>query len=380
MSAIHFSLQATDGRARAGVLRTQRSTIHTPVFMPVGTKGSVKGMSSEELYGLGATIILANTYHLLLRPGVEVVKGLGGMHKMMNWSRSILTDSGGYQVFSLSKMNKVSEEGVLFQSNYDGEEVHLTPEKAVETQKLLGSDIMMVLDECIPYPATEDEAKESMQRSLRWAQRSRQVERGDGQALFGIVQGGMYPKLREECLEQLVEIGFDGYAIGGLSVGEAPQLMDEMVEVTTRLMPKNSPRYLMGVGTPRDIVEAVWRGVDMFDCVIPTRHARTGKIYTDNGTINIANSQFRLDDSPLDQNCICYTCQNYSRGYLRHLFQQNEILSTRLNTLHNLHYYIELTRKIRNEICRGTFAQFYREFSKRPRIYEDELTKKGDIE
>lgn len=375
MSAIRFDIEATDGRARAGILRTPTSTIHTPVFMPVGTKGSVKGMTPEELQDLGVTIILSNTYHLMLRPGTEVVRALGGLHKMMNWSRSILTDSGGYQVFSLSKMNKVSEEGVIFQSSYDGEEILLTPEKSITVQKELGSDIVMVLDECTTYPVTEEIARESMNRTLRWASRSRIITLGEKQSLFGIIQGGMYPKLREECLDQLLEIGFDGYAIGGLSVGEEPQLMDEIVEVTTKVMPENAPRYLMGVGTPRDIVEAVWRGVDMFDCVIPTRHARTGKLYTSEGRINIANSKYRSDDSPLDRECLCYTCQNYSLGYLRHLFQQNEILSSRLNTLHNLHYYIELIRKIRDAILRGTFTQFYRDFSKLPRTDED----KGDF-
>src|SRR3990167_404685 len=374
MSAIRFDIEATEGRARAGILRTHTSTIHTPVFMPVGTKGSVKGMTPEELQDLGVTVILANTYHLMLRPGTEVVRGLGGLHKMMHWSRSILTDSGGYQVFSLSKMNKVSEEGVLFQSSYDGAEVLLTHEKSLEVQRELGSDIVMVLDECTPFPASEEVARESMKRSLRWAQRGKNVELGEKQSVFGIIHGGMFPKLREECLEELLEIGFDGYAIGGLSVGEEAQAMDEIVEVTTKVMPENAPRYLMGVGTPRDIVEAVWRGVDMFDCVIPTRHARTGKLYTSEGRINIANSQYRLDDSPLDRACLCYTCQNYSRGYLRHLFQQNEILSSRLNTLHNLNYYIRLTHKIRDSIYRGTFARFYRDFSLLPRTEED----KGD--
>jgi queuine tRNA-ribosyltransferase len=374
MNSLCFDIEATDARARAGVLRTPTSTIHTPVFMPVGTKGSVKAMTSEELYGLGATIILGNTYHLMLRPGIEVVKGLGGLHKMMHWSRAILTDSGGYQVFSLSKMNKVSEEGVLFQSHYDGSEVMLTPEKSIEVQRDLGSDIVMIMDECTAYPATEEIVRESMERTLRWAIRGKRVELGERQSLFGIVQGGMYPKLREECVDRLVDIGFDGYAIGGLSVGEDPQIMYEIVDVTCRFMPMEAPRYLMGVGTPRDIVEAVWRGVDMFDCVIPTRHARTGKLYTSEGRINIANFLYRLDDSPIDRNCLCYTCQNYSRGYLRHLYMQNEILASRLNTLHNLNYYIELTRKIRESILSSTFSDFYREFSQLPR----EMEEKGD--
>ncbi|HLB59787.1 MAG TPA: tRNA guanosine(34) transglycosylase Tgt [Bdellovibrionota bacterium] len=370
MSALRLDLQSTDGRARAGLLRTPRGTIHTPVFMPVGTKGTVKAMTPEELLDLGVEIILCNTYHLLSRPGSDLVQELGGLHKMMHWPRPILTDSGGYQVFSLSKMNKVSENGVVFQSHIDGATINLTPERAVEVQRALGSDIMMVLDECLPYPATEDQARDSMERSVRWAARCSQVERGERQALFGIVQGGMYPELRRECQERLLEIGFDGYAIGGLSVGEEPQLMDEMVEVTTAVMPEGAPRYLMGVGTPRDIVESVYRGVDMFDCVIPTRHARNGKLYTSGGVISIANAKYKSEKGPLDPSCSCYTCQNYSRAYLRHLYLQNEILSSRLNTLHNLHYYIELTNSIRKAILSGTFTQFYRTFSSGSRTEE----------
>ncbi len=360
-----FTVHDTCGAARTGTLEFRRGTIQTPVFMPVGTYGTVKGVTPEEVEGHGAEIILGNTFHLMLRPGTEVVRQHGGLHEFMHWDRPILTDSGGFQVFSLADMRKVSEEGVRFQSPVNGDPVFLTPESSMEVQHDLNADVTMIFDECTPYPASEAEARESMELSLRWAARSRarfdelkadEPERGE--ALFGIVQGGMYGSLREASLAGLADIGFDGYAVGGLAVGE-PEA--ERLQVLDELMPKmpvDAPRYLMGVGTPVDIAEAVLRGVDMFDCVIPTRHARTGQLFTSQGYVKFRHARYRDDTSPPDPACGCYTCENYSLAYLRHLEKCGEILGPRLATIHNLHYYQQLMRDLRAAIAAGTVEEF----------------------
>ena len=357
-----FELLATDGRARRGRLEFARGTIETPVFMPVGTYGTVKSMTPEELEGLGARIILGNTFHLMLRPGEDIVRAHGGLHEFMHWERPILTDSGGFQVWSLADLRKISEEGVRFASPVDGSPVFLGPERSMEIQRALGSDIVMAFDECTPYPATESEARSSMELSLRWAARCREAHGDNPSALFGIVQGGMYDALRRESLAGLVEIGFDGYALGGLSVGEPAAEREAVLDAVEPHMPADHPRYLMGVGTPEDLVESVARGIDMFDCVMPTRHARNGYLFTRHGTLRIRNARHRDDTGPLDPECPCYTCRNYSRAYLRHLERCNEILGARLNTIHNLHYYLDLMAQMRAAIEAGEFATWRRGF------------------
>jgi queuine tRNA-ribosyltransferase len=368
MSNFRYELLGNDGAARRGRLHFPRGTIETPAFMPVGTYGTVKTLTPEELVGLGAEIILGNTFHLMLRPGPEVMRQHGGLHGFMHWEKPILTDSGGFQVWSLTTRNKVTEKGVEFQAPTDGHRVMLTPELSMDMQNALASDIQMVFDECTAYPATEDEARRSMELSLRWAQRSR--DRFDSldnpdRALFGIVQGGMYPDLRSESLQGLIEVGFEGLALGGLSVGEPLEERTLVLDHTLPLMPAASPRYLMGVGLPTDILDAVKRGVDMFDCVIPTRHARNGYLFTDDGTVRIRNARFRDDSEPLQADCACYTCQNYSRAYLRHLDSCGEMLGSRLNTIHNLHFYLTLMSRIRAAIEAGEFERFDREFRAR---------------
>ena len=361
-----FKLIKSDKSARVGELHFQKGLIHTPVFMPVGTYGSVKTMTPNELIDIGADIILANTYHLMIRPGREILSSHGGLHQMMSWPKPILTDSGGYQIWSLSKKRKINDEFVEFDSPVNGDLIRLTPEIAMQMQKVIGSDIQMVLDECTHYPATKDEALSSMKRSEKWALRSHesflQQKGNDDSACFGIIQGGMYPDLRLENLEFLSSIDFDGLAIGGLSVGEP---IDERMMVLESLMPKmseNIPRYLMGLGTPIDIIKAVSVGVDMFDCVIPTRHARNGQIYTHSGVVRIKNSKYINDIEPLDDACECYTCNNFTRSYLRHLFNCNEILGLRLATIHNLSFYIKLMEDIRKSIQSDSFDEFSKNF------------------
>jgi queuine tRNA-ribosyltransferase len=357
-----FELFKTDGAARRGRLTFERGTVETPAFMPVGTYGTVKAMTPEELRGIGAEIILGNTFHLMLRPGTDVIKAHGDLHDFMHWSGPILTDSGGFQVFSLGAMRKISEEGVRFQSPVDGSKVFMGPEESMAVQRDLGSDIVMIFDECTPYPATESEARTSMELSLRWAKRSKAAHGDNPNALFGIVQGGMYEHLREVSLNGLTEIGFDGYAIGGLSVGEPKEDMIRILEALTPNMPSDRPRYLMGVGKPEDIVEAVLRGIDMFDCVMPTRNARNGHLFTSTGVVRIRNAQYQYDTGPIDENCDCYTCQNYSRAYLRHLDRANEMLGARLNTIHNLHFYQQLMRDIRGAIAEGRLTSWACDF------------------
>ncbi|HIP81430.1 MAG TPA: tRNA guanosine(34) transglycosylase Tgt [Leucothrix mucor] len=352
----------TISSARRGQLSFPRGNIETPAFMPVGTYGTVKSMKPEEIKELGAEIILGNTFHLMLRPGTEVIQQHGDLHDFMHWDKPILTDSGGFQVFSLAKMRKITEEGVHFRSPVDGRKLLLSPEFSMQIQRELGSDIVMIFDECTPYPATRTEARESMELSLRWAKRSKDAHADNPSALFGIVQGGMFSDLREISSQELINIGFDGYAIGGLSVGEPKDERDAVLETTTPLLPTDKPRYLMGVGKPEDIVESVKRGIDMFDCVIPTRNARNGFLFTRYGRINIRNSQYRLDTGPIDEKCTCYTCQNYSRSYLRHLDKCKEMLGAHLNTIHNLHYYQELMSDIRAAIEAEQYDEFVEQF------------------
>jgi queuine tRNA-ribosyltransferase len=339
-----------------------RGIVETPAFMPVGTYGTVKAMTPEELEDLGAEIVLGNTFHLMLRPGCEVVAAHGGLHGFMHWRRPILTDSGGFQVWSLAANAKVGAEGVRFQSPVDGATVFLSPERSMEVQRALASDIVMIFDECTPYPASEHDTRESMERSLDWARRSRAAHAGNPAALFGIVQGGMYAPLREASLAGLVEIGFDGYALGGLSVGEPEDERVAVLERITSRMPHERPRYLMGVGRPEDIVEAVLRGVDLFDCVLPTRNARNGFLFTRGGMLRIRNARYRDDVRPIETDCACYTCRNYTRAYLRHLDHSNEILGARLNTLHNLHHYLQLMRELREAITAGGLTGYVRGF------------------
>ena len=368
-----FEVNHVDGQARCGVLQTMHGVIQTPAFMPVGTSGVVKAMLHKDLQDLNVEMLLANTYHLMLRPGDELIARVGGLHRFMGWQGPILTDSGGYQVFSLSKQRTVDESGVRFRSHLDGSEFLLTPERSTEVQARLGSDIAMAFDECTAYPATSDQARVSMELTHRWAKRSRDrfLQLRDSstkeltnseQAQFGIVQGGVFSDLRKESVEVLVDIGFDAYAIGGLSVGESPADMYEIVEQTASLLPVDRPRYLMGVGMPDDLVEAVARGVDMFDCVIPTRNARNGQLLTRNGPINIKRAQFAEDIKPPDPTCQCYTCQNFSRAYLRHLYMANEITAASLNTLHNLYFYLDTMRRIREAIRLGRFETFRQTF------------------
>jgi len=330
--------------------------------MPVGTYGTVKAMTPHELKDMGAEIVLGNTFHLMLRPGTDVIEKHGDLHDFMAWDKPILTDSGGFQVFSLAQRRKITEEGVTFASPVDGSKVFMGPEESMQVQRALGSDIVMIFDECTPYPADEKTAAESMRLSLRWAERSKQAFADNPNALFGIVQGGMYPNLRQESAEGLRNIGFHGYAIGGLSVGEPKDLREQVLQVTTPLLPTDKPRYLMGVGKPEDILEAVLLGVDMFDCVMPTRNARNGHIFTWDGVMKIRNAKYRYDERPLDENCGCYTCQNFSRSYLRHLDRCNEILGSRLNTIHNLYFYQELMREIRLAIEENRLAEFAKYF------------------
>lgn len=351
-----FELLATSGAARRGRLHLLHGVVETPMFMPVGTVGSVKTMTPADLEAIGATIILGNTYHLYLRPGLEVLRAFGGLHRLIGWQRPILTDSGGFQIFSLAKLNKLSEDGAHFQSHLDGAKLLLTPELAVSIQETIGSDIHMVLDECTPYPATRERAADSMRRSMRWAARCRSARARPELWQFGIVQGGVYPDLRRESAERLVDLGFEGYAIGGLSVGETKDEMTTTIEAATAVLPADKPRYLMGVGTPLDLIEAVARGVDLFDCVMPTRNGRNGTLFTSVGRINIKNLKYRLQDTPLDPNCACYTCRTFSRAYLRHLFVSGELTGLRLLTLHNLAYYLNLIARVRAAIEAGTFA------------------------
>lgn len=370
MSQMMFTLLTEDQHgdttspytARRGRVHFPRGSIETPAFMPVGTYGSVKAMTPEELQGIGAEIILGNTFHLMLRPGTDIIKAHGDLHDFIHWDKPILTDSGGFQVFSLAEMRKITEDGVTFRSPVNGSPVLLNPEISMQIQRDLGSDIVMIFDECTPYPASYDDAKTSMELSTRWAERSKIAHSDNPSALFGIVQGGMYDELREQSAKALLEIGFDGYAIGGLSVGEPKEERNQVLETTTPLLPKNQPRYLMGVGKPEDIVESVKRGVDLFDCVIPTRNARNGFLFTRYGTLKIRNAKYQFDTRPIDEECGCYTCQNYSRAYLRHLDKCGEILGARLNTIHNLYYYQELMRNIRQAISEQRFDEFVKEF------------------
>ena len=355
-------------QARRGRMLTRRGVIETPVFMPVGTQGTVKGILPEALQEIGAQIILGNTYHLFLRPGHELVSQLGGLQKFMHWDGPILTDSGGFQVFSLGALRSITEEGVTFQSHLDGSRHFLSPELSIEVQRTLGADIIMAFDECIPYPAARDYVLESTARSSRWAERCKQAHQPElGAALFGIVQGGMELDLRTRSAEELLEIGFDGYAIGGLSVGEETELMYRIMEHTLPLLPDEKPRYVMGVGTPENLVEGVSRGADMFDCVMPTRKARNGVLFTSFGKISIKQARFRDDSAAIDPTCSCYVCRNYSRAYLRHLYQSNEILASVLNTHHNLHYYLELMSGIRLALDQGCFSEFRSEFYRQRR-------------
>ena len=357
-----FEKSHQDGLARRGQLTFDRGTIETPAFMPVGTYGTVKAMTPEELEGMGAEIILGNTFHLMLRPGTEVIQAHGDLHDFMNWDRPILTDSVGFQVFSLGDMRKISEKGVDFRSPVNGSKVFLGPEEAIAVQHALGSDIVMVFDECTPYPADEQTARISMELSMRWSIRCKAAHGDSKSALFGIVQGGMHTELRSESIAHLVETGFDGYAIGGLSVGEPKEDMIRILDHLSTEMPQDHPRYLMGVGRPEDLVEAVRRGIDMFDCVMPTRNARNGHLFTRHGDVRIRNATHKLDTNPLDSQCGCNTCQNYSRAYLHHLQRTNEILGARLNTMHNLHYYQELMRGLRGAIESGTVDAFVDDF------------------
>lgn len=357
-----FDLLNTDGYARRGRLTFARGIVETPIFMPVGTYGAVKSLTPEELTAIGAQIILANTFHLMLRPTTPVIQTHGDLHNFMHWNKPILTDSGGFQVFSLGALRKITEQGVTFKSPINGSRIFIGPEESMQVQRELGSDIVMVFDECTPYPATFQQAADSMRLSLRWAERSKKAHADNPSALFGIIQGGMYEVLRQESINGLIDIGFDGYAIGGLSVGEPKEEMMTTLEAIHTKIPVHKPRYLMGVGTPEDLVEAVRRGIDMFDCVMPTRNARNGHLFTRFGVIKIRNSQYEFDNKPLDEACACYTCQHYSRAYLRHLDKCKEMLGSRLNTIHNLYYYSNLMADIRAAIERNEFESFAKLF------------------
>ncbi|MDH7514612.1 MAG: tRNA guanosine(34) transglycosylase Tgt [Bacteroidota bacterium] len=365
-----FELEHRDrnGRARAGLLRTGHGIVETPVFMPVGTQGAVKAVEHRELDDIGARLILANTYHLALRPGIQVIRDLGGLHRFMNWQGSILTDSGGYQVYSLSQLRRIEPDGVVFRSHIDGSIHRFTPSMVIDVQRVLGSDIMMVLDECPPADCGEEYARRSAALTLRWARESREHAQrtsplyGHPQFLFGIVQGGVHEHLRVRNAEDIVAVGFDGYAIGGVSVGEPPEVMYRVTEVTASVLPWNAPRYLMGVGTPRDIVEAIGRGIDMFDCVLPTRNGRNGMVFTRQGPLSIAKERYQRDHRPVDEACSCYTCSTFSRAYLCMLFRTREILALQLASLHNLAFYLRLTREARTAILEDRFDEWSRSF------------------
>ena len=353
-----FEISKTDGHARTGNLIFDKGIVRTPAFMPVGTYGTVKSLTPSDILRSGADIVLGNTFHLMLRPGTEIIRKHGSLHNFMRWGKPILTDSGGFQVFSLGKMRQITEDGVIFKSPIDGSTVSLDPEKSMDVQRALGSDIVMIFDDCTPYPATKKQAMESMHLSLRWAERSKVAHAGNPSALFGIVQGGMHEDLRGESLEELTAIGFDGYAIGGLSVGEPKKDMQRILNAIGPNMPENKPRYLMGVGKPEDIIRAVQRGVDMFDCVMPTRNARNGHLFTSEGIIRIRNSAYKDDLNPLDPECDCYTCSNFSRSYLHHLEKCKEMLGPQLNTIHNLRFYQNLMSQIRGAIAEGNLDSF----------------------
>ena len=365
---MQFKVSATDGKARRGEMQFPRGVVQTPAFMPVGTYGTVKGMLPKDIEEIGAEMILGNTFHLMLRPGTEVVKAHGDLHDFIQWQGPILTDSGGFQVFSLGDMRKITEEGVKFKSPIDGSPVFIDPETSMQVQRDLGSDVVMIFDECTPYPATEKEAEDSMQLSLRWAQRSKAAHGNNPSALFGIVQGGMYESLRDISLAGLVDIDFDGYAIGGLSVGEPKEDMLRVLDHLADSMPEDKPRYLMGVGKPADLVEGVRRGIDMFDCVMPTRNARNGHLFTSTGVIKIRNAKHRHDTQSLDAECDCYTCRNFSRGYLHHLDKCGEMLSAQLNTIHNLRFYQTLMASLRDAIVEEKLDSFADEFYRKQAI------------
>ena len=375
-----FELLGCVGAARRGRLHLKHGVVETPVFMPVGTYGTVKAMTPEELVDLGAQIVLGNTFHLMLRPGAEVIRAHGGLHGFMHWERPILTDSGGFQVFSLADLRKLTEAGVQFRSPVNGDAVFLSPEISMEVQTALDADVVMAFDECPPYPATEDQARKSMELSMRWARRSRDAfdVLGNPNALFGIVQGGTFLHLRHESIERLTEIGFAGYAVGGLAVGEPASERNAVLDALQAWLPAQQPRYLMGVGTPTDIVQAVARGIDMFDCVMPTRNARNGHLFTSRGVIKVRNAGHQSDTAPLDPDCSCYTCRHYSRSYLRHLDRCNEILGARLNTIHNLHYYLTLMARIRAALEAGTFTEFQRAFLAGPEAQPPTTAATGD--
>ncbi len=367
---IKFELfhQEKDTSARLGKLTTRYGEIETPIFMPVGTQATVKSLTPEELKEIGAQIILANTYHLYLRPGSKLIAAAGGLHQFMHWDRPLLTDSGGFQIFSLSELNQITEEGVYFKSHIDGSRHFISPEKSMEIQMELGSDIVMAFDECPPYPSDYNYVDKSLELTIRWAKRSKEAMTAEDQALFGIIQGGIYPELRQKSVEAMVEIGFPGYAIGGLSVGEEKELMYQVLDFTTPLLPIAQPRYLMGVGTPEDLIEGVLRGIDLFDCVMPTRIARHGAVYTSRGRITVRNAEYERDFTPLDEQCNCYVCRNYSRGYIRHLLNRKEILGIRLTTYHNLHFFLALMHQVRLAIKRDQLLEFRKEFYRNYRI------------
>lgn len=363
MFSFELLKESKECKARLGKIHTNHGDIETPIFMPVGTKATVKSMTPEELKDIEAQIILSNTYHLYLRPGHELVKEAGGLHRFMNWDRPILTDSGGFQVFSLNNLRKISEEGVEFRSHVDGSKHFISPEKSMEIQNCLGSDIMMAFDECVPYPASYEYTKQSMERTTRWAKRCKEYHKNtENQALFGIVQGGMFKDLRTESVKQITELDLPGYAVGGLSVGEPKEIMVEMLDHTVEQLPSNKPRYLMGVGTPDYLFEAVESGIDMADCVLPTRMARNGAFLTSKGVVTIKNAKYRHDFGPVDDECDCYCCRNYSRAYLRHLFKENEILGARLASTHNLYFLLNLMKNIRKSIKEDNFLKYKKEF------------------
>ena len=358
-----FELKNKENKARRGVLNTAHGQVNTPIFMPVGTKATVKAVNQQQLKDMNTEIILGNTYHLNLRPGMEIMEAAGGLHKFMNWDKPILTDSGGYQVFSLSKLNKVKENGVEFRSHIDGQKLFIGPKESMEIQRIIGSDIAMVFDECPPWPCTFEEASKSLDLTLRWAKESKAQPRAEGQLYFGIVQGSEFPELRRRSIEELVKIGFDGYAIGGLSVGEPEKMMYDVIDICEPHMPEDKPRYLMGVGTPVQLVECVSRGIDMFDCVLPTRVGRNGSAYTRTGMVKIKGAKFKDQFEPIDESCTCYACTNHTKAYIRHLLTVDEILGLELLSIHNLHFFLALMKEMREHIENGTFTEFHQEFT-----------------